>query len=656
MTHLRLFAFDDERIDPFHDGLLRIHKQAGTRIAVQAEGEADAASQVQGDIIVMYTYAAPGSVGAPPKEESPLRLGRPEVLPRVLDHAKRCLELGGYDIILLDNTLRGSSGDLPDYGVDVLLPIARQGSPDAMIAIITGFRMIADERTDAIRRAFTGPAQADMWLPKLSESLCDTLCSIILLVARKKQLQLQNVELRKENQQLCEMARAPYSLLARTRHLIGIDAVLLAAARVIEPFFQWKSGGYESIPLPLRRAFPTAILLEGEPGSGKTALCRAIAEALGHEAVLPKHLGPSQNPGGWKKSLEAEIRKHYSIAKERRIVVIKADDLAWPTAAEISDSAVAAEWSSYMYTVRDCIADAARINADKEPESSIVKGAASKYNGKIIWLFAKNTDKDVASMFRPLRDFLAVFQVQFPRDAQSRREIMERYAAMRECRFDDVALKLAVDSLASYKGRDLVGQDEVVRGFIPFCVSAVQDRELARFQDAVDPFEPNMVVTEDIVQAWLHGAEHLGIVADAAASDRPCQGLPQSCSHWVEPWMNMLDASVLRELCNTIWTSRGHQIENDPDTIATNYGLIYLRAVLAAFRVALRDRQDIFNEIFGFLRGKRKTVKVGRYVELKSQKTPGIFPAKPGLNSYCLRDLDADGEALRQSGFWLNLN
>ena len=71
---------------------------------------------------------------------------------------------------------------------------------------------------------------------------------------------------------------------------------------------------------------------------------------------------------------------------------------------------------------------------------------------------------------------------------------------------------------------------------------------------------------------------------------------------------------------------------------------------------SLAEASVAFDEIFGFRRGKRGTVKVGRYVEMKSKKPPDIFPASPGLKSYCLRGLDADVEALRQSGFSLMAN
>ena len=56
---LRLFAFDDERIDPFHDGLLRIHRHAATSIAVQAPGKHEDTGDPQADVVAGVLHASP---------------------------------------------------------------------------------------------------------------------------------------------------------------------------------------------------------------------------------------------------------------------------------------------------------------------------------------------------------------------------------------------------------------------------------------------------------------------------------------------------------------------------------------------------------------------------------------------------------------------
>lgn len=183
MIRLKLFAFDDESIDPFEDGLLRIHKYAGTRIAVVEALQRDKAPDPKCDILVECEYAAPTKL--PPSASG--EFGREAIVDRVLEKTQECLEQGGYDIILLDNTLNHpATGEHSDYGVEVLLPRARAGSPGALIAIITGYPMIMSNRTNGLYRAFVGNTRADLWLTKVSEPLCDTLYSIILLVARGK--------------------------------------------------------------------------------------------------------------------------------------------------------------------------------------------------------------------------------------------------------------------------------------------------------------------------------------------------------------------------------------------------------------------------------------------------------------------------------------
>ena len=62
--------------------------------------------------------------------------------------------------------------------------------------------------------------------------------------------------------------------------IVGVGDLVLELAEALEPFFQWMSGTYEDIPEPLRGEFVSAVLLEGEPGSGKTSICEAIAQAF----------------------------------------------------------------------------------------------------------------------------------------------------------------------------------------------------------------------------------------------------------------------------------------------------------------------------------------------------------------------------------------
>lgn len=116
-----------------------------------------------------------------------------------------------------------------------------------------------------------------------------------------------------------------------------------------------------------------------------------------------------------------------------------------------------------MYVVRECIEDAARINAGSQPHSRIVQQAGGSFSGKILWLFAKNTEDDVTRMFRPLKDLLMRFQTRFARDERSRKAIMDSYAKAKECTFEPAALELSVASLSAYRERDLLGHEGVNR-------------------------------------------------------------------------------------------------------------------------------------------------------------------------------------------------
>lgn len=189
MIRLRLFAFDDENIAAFEDALMKVHRHPGTKICVSPAGEKHE-RELKCDTLVEYTFSAPGHLTGdfmPKKGEQLRALGPDNVLDRVLQQTSKILRQGGFDIILLDNTVRSViKGDTPDYGVNILLPVARETNPHAFIAIITGYPVIGDQHPEMLEKAFSNETKADIWLPKKAETLCDTLCSIILLVAKGK--------------------------------------------------------------------------------------------------------------------------------------------------------------------------------------------------------------------------------------------------------------------------------------------------------------------------------------------------------------------------------------------------------------------------------------------------------------------------------------
>lgn len=119
--------------------------------------------------------------------------------------------------------------------------------------------------------------------------------------------------------------------------------------------------------------------------------------------------------------------------------------------------------------------------------------------------------------------------------------------------------------------------------------------------------------------------------------------------------MAALDSTRLRDICDEIWRTKGACIEHNADSIIDLHGLIYLRAILAAFYVALSNDRTRFNSVFGFLQPpKRRTVKVGKYVQDRSKTHPEIFP-KSTDDYYSTTDLKRDGQDLRHSGFELQL-
>jgi len=300
------------------------------------------------------------------------------------------------------------------------------------------------------------------------------------------------------------LAHSSYGLLQHVRHLVGVGPLLQELARALEPFFQWNAGQYEQLPKPLQNKFVSAILLEGEPGSGKSTICKAIASSFNSNTALPKLLGPLKYSGEWQKLFKENIRAIYSGALKRNVVVVQADDLAWPSVAEISDGAMAADWTAYLNTIRDCIEDADRINKGQKPEGRMV-GDLSEFTGKIVWLFARNREEEVGRMFEPLRDKLKAFRVTFPANRDDRRAILRFRAQKDKVQFDDTALEMALPATQNFGGRDLIGDETSQRGFLSFAVSSVIERETTRHRAGASDLR--MIITPDIVQEWLQSEE-----------------------------------------------------------------------------------------------------------------------------------------------------
>jgi hypothetical protein len=282
------------------------------------------------------------------------------------------------------------------------------------------------------------------------------------------------------------------------QHLAGIDDLLLAVAKAIDPYFLWRRGVYERSPPSLHQPFATSLLIEGEPGSGKSVLCEAIARAFGsEETILPKDLGPDTQPRGWRRRLDSLITSFYSGARASRVVVIRADDLVWPRIAEM-EPAMAAEWERYMRAVRDYLAHAAGINSGQQPH----------FEGKVLWLFARNTAEDVGEMFRPLEDYLRRFRIEFPKDLEERKKVLVMHASNEGWYFEPAALSLAGEALRDYRGRDLIGDEHARKGFLTFAINEAQERELKLFQEHQDESQIRYEITVDIVNEWLRGQEH----------------------------------------------------------------------------------------------------------------------------------------------------
>ncbi|MFC1552871.1 hypothetical protein ACFL6P_09965, partial [Candidatus Latescibacterota bacterium] len=189
----------------------------------------------------------------------------------------------------------------------------------------------------------------------------------------------------------------------------------------------------------------------------------------------------------------------------KTVTVVQADDLIWPSSATIMEGGLAADWSAYLYTLRECIEDATLINQGKRPTGSYAKSISGKFQGKIIWLFARNRDEEVGPMFEPLRNKLMVFHAEFPRSYDDRNAILRFYAERNKIIFDEEALKEATKFTMNYSGRDLIGDETGGKGFLKFAITNVRQREKARYKKGKKDI--NMVITKNVLEDWLKSKE-----------------------------------------------------------------------------------------------------------------------------------------------------
>jgi hypothetical protein len=437
---------------------------------------------------------------------------------RVLREIREELLPHKYDIVMVDDQW-GASGS--SEGQDILFPEVLQNirGPYPELPYVVLFTQHYDQQERSkkfceLMKAYPQDARRIMGFHKGDTSnlmlLLQRVVSEKRMAEERDRVQQEVKILRTQYDIESQFAHRALGLLPYVRQFVGIGAVLIELAEALEPYFQWKSGEYETRPEQLRGEFVPAIMLEGEPGSGKTGLCKAIASAFSSDAVLPRTLGPSEAQGKWKELLSANIKEFYERAFKKTVVVIQADDLVWPSLMGISDIGLRSDWNAYLNTLRECIEDASIINMGERPKSSFLRGMKGPYLGKILWLFARNADEVVGDMFEPLRQYLLTLNLEFPRDPLLRQQVLSVHAEKQKMTFEEDALRLAIDRTVGYCGRDLIGDEKAKKGFLWYAIRNVKFREDTRFNNGAK--ELDLRITTDIVEKWLASAEHKEIM------------------------------------------------------------------------------------------------------------------------------------------------
>jgi DNA-binding NtrC family response regulator len=629
MIRLRLFAFDDENIAAFEDALMKVHRHPGTKICVSPAGEKHE-RELKCDTLVEYTFSAPGHLTEDfmPKDEPLRALGPDNVVDRVLQQTSKILRQGGFDIILLDNTVRSViKGDTPDYGVNKLLPVAREANPHAFIAIITGYPVIGDQHPEMLEKAFSNEAKADIWLPKKAETLCDTLCSIILLVAKGKK----DRERREALEPLDQQNRAQLKEFKIPKGMVYESPIM---AKTI------------SDAVKGARSPDTHIFILGPSGAGKEHLADTIVvndprgKKIKFEKLNCSTLGKDENGqvsyffGHKKGDYTGAISDHRGMMRE-----VNGGNLFLNEIHTLSRRA--------QTMLHDAI--------EHDGECRDFKGR--KYNVKVRIIAASNIPHEELRKYLN-HDFLARLRqwfVHIPSLNQRRddiRVLAEKFV-QQKARANKDKMTIADDTIDFLLRVDWAKKDEV-RGL----ENLIGNAFIRAKSDDLNQINTDCI-KEAIRSLWPEETNSPEVI--------DISNIPNEITG--DTWFSELDRDKLIKLCKDIWETKGGIIGNKADnipyqlTIRQEHADYYIRAVLAIFFEAHgRNKKvfsrELFSKIFGFKEEKPNENPLRGLLQRKHKSNPEVFPKKETAETFQVSDLKADGynlNQLKQNGIVLDI-
>jgi hypothetical protein len=499
----------------------------------------------------------------------------------------------------------------------------------------------------------------------MSKDLPHVIASMILsTIAHNEEIDRQNSrinELTFENKQLKDINNkyTHQEFISQIcNNLIIDDGTIKNIRDKLLPFFQYLTNENYPIKLPFTTA---SIMLVGHPGTGKSELIDLICKYFSSlspqksDVLIETPISADDNPDPRHKQKECIKKLEENIINtikngiqiKAKLIIIQIDDVQWAYPSSINDGAMAAFWQAYLYKIKEYLEYCGETN--KQNFSDKIPSVFKKFNGKILWLFARNTLEEIGPLFEPLKTVIPVFNILFPDDKDDRKRVVKLTLKKignndkLNIKIDDNALDFLINNTLNLKSREFIGDPKSHGGILRDIIN----KQILKTQIASSSSQKiisQIFITEETVKECLP-------FINTPINAKIQEPTPPPINDWYSNLIKETLYTIARDLIT------GTKYDHNPDNISSAHGLITLRAIFAIFYFEARNQNKTtsFDRIFGFYQGERSTVGISQYLQNQCRKNQfrTVFPPRPGKTSYTTSDIFGDGSKLSEAGISL---